>query len=304
MTIEKRKVLLDFDGNLTNEEKQAAELKGIALSMLADILAHPISDIEAHYQQIKDQILQDPHLYPWEVNGLPACYAYEGAYLLNTGILQHLLRSNPHFQKIVEAKFSSPDIDPVTACVNHLFHEGSLSVNPHFLPEARDFLIDLITNTSLEPIIFTNSETRKIAANLRHLEIGAVSTTHAFPHEIGVLGDTRQYYLDRNWPVTFDHPTHGPIQILPIGDDRFQIELRRPIYYAALSRLLDQGYHDIVVVADGFTLAGALPLMMGLSFILHKTSFTPTWAESYVANHPRGRVASGLAQVRQAIDLV
>lgn len=300
MLKEKLKVLLDFDGNLTAEEKQAAELAEIAIDMLANILGVPVADIEALYAHTKNQIRQNPHLYPWEINGLPACYAYEGAYLLNTVILQQILKSNPHFLKIVAAKYPSSALDSVTLCVNHLFHQGSFSVNPHFLPGVRDFLIDLLTSDPIDPAIFTNSETRKIAANLKHLEIGEKGTAHPYDHEIAILGDTRQYHVDRNWTRTFDHPIHGPIQVLPIND-RFQVELRRPIYHAALTRLVDQGYRDIVVVADGFSLAGALPLMMGLSFILHKTNYAPAWAENFVAGHPKGRVASGLPHIRNAL---
>ncbi|MFZ2202088.1 MAG: hypothetical protein WAV56_01695, partial [Microgenomates group bacterium] len=230
MIKEKLKVLLDFDGNLTAEEKQAAELADIALDMLADILGVPVTDIEALYQEIKNQIQQNPHLYPWEINGLPACYAYEGAYLLNTVILQHILKSSPQFLKIVAARYPSSALDSVTLCVNHLFHQGSFSVNPHFLPGVRDFLIDLLTSDSIEATIFTNSETRKIANNLKRLSIGAKGTAHPYEHEIAILGDTRQYHLDRNWTQTFDHPTHGPIQVLEI-DELFQVELRRPIYH-------------------------------------------------------------------------
>lgn len=300
MTKEKLKILLDFDGNLTDEPRQAAELAGIALDMLADLLGAPIADLEALYAEIKKQILSNPHLHPWEVNGLPACYAYEGAYLLNTVILQQILKSEPRFLAVVTARFPADSLDSVTHCVNHLFHNGSLSVNPHFLPETRDFLISLLSDPSLDSTIFTNSQTQKIAANLRHLEIGVVGANHPYEEEIAILGDTRQYHLDANWPQTFPHPVHGPIQVLPVND-RFWVDLRRPVYHAALKREIERGYRDIIIVADGFSLAGALPLMMGLSFIFHKTGSAPDWAQNLVASHPRGRVATGLPEIENII---
>ncbi len=300
MATEKLKQLIDFDGTLTEEELQAAELIGIALEMLAKILDCQPAELETVYRQIKTQVLTSPHLYPWKINDLPACYAYEGAYLLNTVILQQIIQTDSRFLAAVTAKYPAGKIDSITQCVNLLFHEGSLNVKPHFLPGARDFLLALLERPELEPTIFTNSETRKIAKNLKLLAIGEKGTNHPYPHEIGILGDTRQYFMDSSWPQTFEHPLHGSIQILPI-DNLFQVELRRPIYYAALKKIKGQGYRDIVVIADGFSLAGALPLTMGHHFILLKTAYSPDWAESYVASHSHGKVAPNLDAVLEAI---
>lgn len=301
MIKERTKVLIDFDGTLTDETAQAAELSGVAVEMLAGILGVSVAEVEARYLAMKAAILSEPAKYPWIVNGLPACYAYEGAYLLNTAILQEVIRSDPRFLAIVENKYPDGDLDSVTSCLNYLFHKGSFAVNPHFLPDASDFLRALVAEGLVEPVIFTNSEARKIAHNLSRLSIGERGSAHGFPDEIGILGDTRQYFLDSNWKQTFSHPIHGEIQALPMGGG-FSVELRRPIYYAALRREINAGYDQLVVVADGFSLAGALPLVMGYSFVLAKTDYTPDWAETFVGSEPRGRVAKGLSQMKAAID--
>ncbi len=300
MSSEKKRILIDFDGTLTDEAAQAAELSGVAIEMLAKILGCSVPEVGLHYQAVKTRILSEPQHHSWMVNGLPACYAYEGAYLLNTAILQEIIKSEKAHLELVARKFPPTSLDSITLCVNYLFHNGSLAVNPHFLPGVDDFLHRLLGDESIMPVIFTNSETRKIANNLRQLEIGQMGTNHGFEREIGILGDTRQYQLQADWGQTFTHPAYGEIQVLTI-DDNFLVELRRPVYYAALRREIEIGYDQVTVVADVFSLAGALPLFMGANFVLAKTGHTPSWAEEFVVGHPRGFVALGLDEMEKAI---
>lgn len=301
MQQERSKIILDFDGTLTNETEQAAELAKVSTQMLADeILKIPSEEVENIYNNEREKILKNPHLYLWKVNGMPATYAYEGAYLLNTVVLQQVLSSNSFFIKTIEKQFPPGELDSVTKCLNYLFHEGSLGVNPHFLDGARELLISLIKNELIDPVILTNSETRKINKNLTQLQIGEKGTRHQFEHEIEILGDTKQYFLDPNWDVYFDNQDYGKIQILPVTP-LFSVDLRRPIYYEALSKIKSQGYKEIVVAADGFSLAGALPLNMGLHFILLKTDHTPEWSWNYVAAQPKGHVAKGMSDLGDKI---
>lgn len=301
MQNERSKVILDFDGTLTDESQQAAELATVAVQMLAeDVLKIPQEEIRHLYNNEKEKILKDPHLYLWKVNDMPATYAYEGAYLLNTVILQQVLSSNPSFVKATEKQFPPDNLDSVTKCLNKIFHEGSFNVNPHFLEGSKELLLSLIENDLVDPVILTNSETRKISKNLSELEIGEKGAKHQFSHEIEILGDTKQYYLDPNWKVFFNNSQYGKIQILPITS-LFSVDLRRPIYYEALSKIKNQGYKEIVVAADGFSLAGALPLSMDLYFILKTTDYTPSWSADYVTSHPKGLVAKNIEELGNKI---
>lgn len=295
------KAILDFDGTLTDENKQADELAVVSKAMLAQEILHvDPAEIDYLYDQTKENILKSPHLHLWQVNDLPACYAYEGAYLLNTVILQQILQNNPHFLNAISHSFPADKLDSITKCVNHLFHEGSLHVSPHFLDGSKQLLLDLLDHGQIEPVILTNSETRKISKNLAQIDIGEKGTNHSFSYEIEILGDTKQYYLDPNWNHHFPHPLHGPIQVLPIND-LFSVDLRRPIYHQALTKEIAKGYTDIAVAADGFSLAGSLPLTMDLHFFLLTTDYTPDWAKDYVSQHPKGKVANDLSELKQAI---
>lgn len=293
------KVILDFDGTLTDEVKQAKELAGIAKKMLAEeILEIPLEEVKSLYEKFREAILEKPHKYHWEVNGVPATYAYEGAYLLNTCTLQNVIGSRSEFIRKIKKRFPASKLDSITRCSNYLFHNGTMKVSPHFLDGAKELLVFLINHKSIEPVILTNSETRKIEKNLHLLGIGNCDGEHEFKHEIGILGDTRQYHMDEDWDEYFEHEEYGKIQVLPINR-RFSVELRRPIYFEALKKVMEEGYDEIVVVADGFSLAGALPLMMGLRFVLKRTPHTPDWSEKYVDNHPNGKVVDDLDELQE-----
>jgi len=141
----------------------------------------------------------------------------------------------------------------------------------------------------------------KIAKNLSQIQIGEQGKPHPYTDEIAILGETRQYHIDPAWATTFPHPQLGPIQILPVSGV-YRVDLRRPIYHRALQQLLDQGYREIVVAADGFSLAGALPLAMNLRFILLKTGYTPVWCQNYVHHHPNGKVVTGIEELQDELN--
>jgi hypothetical protein len=58
----------------------------------------------------------------------------------------------------------------------------------------------------------------------------------------------------------------------------------------------------LMVVADGLSLAGSLPLQMGIPFLLVRAPYTPEWAFRYVADHPCGAALDQLGDVRDYID--
>jgi hypothetical protein len=233
-----------------------------------------------------------PHRYWWEVNGLVASYCDEGAFILNTTTLQVMLRENPDYLQAVTAAFPQAEYDPVMDCVNYLFHRHTAELPPRFRPAARDVLLALAEHPCRTPIILTNSLGDKV-----HRSLG----TLALDHDIAVLGDTRQYDMDPNWPHRFSHPHLGEIQVWPVGEE-YQIDLRRPVYYRALVQTAADGSR-LAVVADTFSLPGALPLMMGIPFFLLRTDYTPAWCAQAVDTHPLGCVLDGLADLPAALDV-
>ncbi|MFZ5915731.1 MAG: hypothetical protein ACOYZ7_02215 [Chloroflexota bacterium] len=286
------KVIIDFDGTLTAEEAQAASLAEKSLHTLAnEIIGAPQQRLAADYYAAQARLLAEPQRYWWEVNGLIASYCDEGAFILNTTTLQVMLRQNPAYHQAVTAAFSQVEYDAVVDCTNYLFHRHTAELPPQFRPAAREVLAALLARSDREPFVLTNSLGDKVR---RHL------ATLALDGQIAVLGDTRQYEMRPDWPQCFHHPQLGAIQVWPVTTDR-QIDLRRPAYFRALTQAAADG-SALAVVADTFSLPGALPLMMGIPFFLLRTSYTPEWCACVVAAHPLGHVLQDLADLPAALD--
>jgi len=285
------KVIIDFDGTLTAEEEQVIPLAELSLDTLArEIGCGPREILAADYQATRERLLRAPHRYWWEVNGLIASYCNEGAFILNTTTLQVMLRENETYLQAVTAAFPQVEYDPVMDCVNYLFHRHTAELPPQFRPAARDVLAALSDHPDRIPLILTNSLGDKVR---RHL--GALG----LDDEIAVLGDTRQYEMVPDWRRHFPHPELGEIQIWPVAQD-YVVDLRRPAYYRALVEAAAGGA-QLAVVADTFSLPGALPLLMGIPFFLLRTSYTPTWCAQAVESHPLGRVLDELGELPAAL---
>ena len=286
------KVIIDFDGTLTAEEQQARALAEKSLDTLAkEIIGAPREELSRAYDATQEQLLEQPHGYWWEVNGLIASYCDEGAFILNTTTLQVMLQENEAYLQAVRTAFPEAEYDPVVDCTNYLFHRHTAELAPIFRPATRDVLTALTEHPDRDPVILTNSLGDKVRRHLATLELR---------EPVGVLGDTRQYAMDPTWTRYFRHPELGKIQIWPLSERR-QVDLRRPIYYRALKEAI-QGDPQVVVVADTFSLPGALPLIMDLPFLLVRTQYTPGWCARVTGAHARGRVLEELAELPSVLD--
>lgn len=286
------KVIIDFDGTLTAEEEQAGLLAEAMLASLADdILGVPRAKLTAEYQATRAQLEQNPHQYRWEVNGLVASYCDEGAFILNTTTVQTLLKENPTYLRAVQAAYPHPEYDAVIDCTNELFHRHTAVLPLTFRPTAKQVLAELIEHPQRRPIILTNSLGDKVKRHIEKLGLA---------DKVNILGDTRQYEMDPDCPCHF--PTLGQSSIWPVAEDH-EIDLRRPDYYQALHDAASDG-SQLVVVADTFSLPGALPLMMGIPFLLTRTVYTPDWCLQVVQEHNLGIILDDLADLPAALDML
>jgi len=256
------KVVFDYDGTLTAEERQVPELTRRSLIELAGhILRVPLEELEAAYAATVARLRAEPHKYHWEVDGLRASYCDEGAFILNTVALQTMLTENPTYLEAVTSRFV----------------KGRLEVE--FRKNAYEVLRWLAARPQVEPLVLTNSLGDKVERNLERLGVAPIR----------ILGDTRQYALDPGWTP----PLESGEQFLAV-DDHHTVDLRRRIYYDALIRESADG-SSLVVVADTLSLPGALPLAMGIPFALLRASYTPDWCATYVEQHALGTVVDSLA---------
>lgn len=280
------KVILDYDGTLTAEEEQVAILAAKSLTALSgEILRVPLARLEEEYQLTRQVLLATPYRYWWGVNGLIASYCDEGAFILNTATLQAMLKGNPDYSQAVARAFPDARYDPVVDCTNFLFHRHTAELEPCFRATTRSMLARLLAHPNFIPEVLTNSLGDKVQRNLATLHLG----------EFIILGDTRQYEMDPAWKHWFSYPGLGRIQVLPV-DEYHQVDLRRPAYYRALEGETSNA-DGLVVVADTLSLPGALPLVMGIPFVLLRTPYTPAWCLDFVATHPLGHVLDDLADL-------
>ena len=276
------RVILDFDGTLTAEEKQAADLARLSIHTLASDILH-ISEgvVSEAYESTKKRLLARPRDYAWIVNGLVASYCDEGSFILNTTTLQTMLSENEDYLKAVQAAFPNPEYDAVADCTNYLFHKHTPTLVPEFRPHAMDTLVYLQGQSHIEPLILTNSLGDKVAHFLQGASLAKAPR---------ILGDTRQYDMAPDWRL----PGHTEqSETFVFG---YPVDLRRPAYYAALMSESRDG-SQLMVVADTFSLPGALPLVLGIPFVLIHTAYTPAWCVQAASEHPLGYVIKDLAEI-------
>ena len=274
------KIILDYDGTLTAEEQQVPEVAHRSLVELAEEILHvPLAKLEAAYQGACARLLAAPHKYHWEVAGARVSYCDEGAFILNTVAMQIMLAENPAYVDALAARFPDAEYDPVATCTNHLFHTHTGPLEVTFRPATPETLRWLIAQPKVEPLVLTNSLGDKVNRNLARLNLPPAR----------VLGDTRQYELDPSWAVPFNDG-----EPLLTVDELHTVDLRRRIYYEALTRERADGSR-LAVVADTLSLPGALPLAMGIPFVLLRTGYTPGWCAVYVEHHPLGAILDDLA---------
>ncbi len=285
------KVIVDYDGTLTAEEEQVAELAERSIGSLSrEILRAPLSQVRDDYYRIRGMLLAEPDKFWWEVNGGIASYCDEGAFIMNTTTIQTMLRMSPAYTDAVGDSFPKFEYDPIVDCTNYLFHKHTFDLEPHFREATEYVLGELMAHSRLEPIILSSSKGDKVRKNLRLLGF----------EEIRVLGDTRQYEIDPCWKRQFVHPKQGKGQIFSV-DEKRTIDLRRPVYHSALIKEME-GAVKLVVAADTLSMPGALPLMMGIPFLLLKTDYTPAWCKAYVRKHPYGEVLPDLALLVERVE--
>jgi hypothetical protein len=281
------KVVLDYDGTLTAEERQVPEVTRRSLLELADhILRVPLGELKAAYADTVARLRAEPHKHHWEVNGLRVSYCDEGAFILNTVALQTMLKENPTYFQAVTSRFVKGGHDPVATCTHHLFHSHTAALEVEFRENTSEVLRWLVAHPEIEPLVLTNSLGDKVERNLGRLGVAPIR----------ILGDTRQYALDPGWTP----PLKSGEPFLTV-DDHHTVDLRRRVYYDALIRESADG-NSLIVVADTLSLPGALPLEMGLPFVLLCASYTPDWCAAYVEQHSLGTVADSLAALPSWVE--
>lgn len=337
----KIKVIIDYDGTLTQEEKQVDKLAELAFDTLSkEILKIPREKIRKDYYNKQQKILAEPHKYTWKVNGISACYSDEGAFVLNTVTIQEMLNSKKFYKDCVKDFFKELEYDPITDCTNYLFHKNSALIKPIFRDGVRETLIRMIEHPQIQPIVMTNSKTDKVK---QHLETIGFTQQKEFKIIKSFRISHKEFKsneLARTTNEEYKNEEPGVVTQKGIKSSKFEYEIDilgdtrqyhmdpewdhffdhpelgkiqiLPIYDKYRVDLRRPTYYEailnqtkdgsrVVACGDIFSLVGSVPLLTGMDFILLKAPYVPKWSETFVRKHPNGKVINNISQLIEEI---
>jgi FMN phosphatase YigB (HAD superfamily) len=270
-------LVLDFDGTMTDAEREGAPFRGAYLDDIATLAALPRDEVEALAARFEREVADNAHAEGWLFGG----------HIVAPATVDPYLRIMPVARRILD-------------------HAGAFTV-----PAERDRLLDGVLykhNYGRTAIAFREGAgdvLRGLAGT--HTYVVTNSHTDAVQHKIEVLGGesgdldwlvrrvhgrAKKYVLDGAWSAVAESMR------LP-GLER-PVLLRRRLYHDALEALrlrAGVGWEDVVVVGDIFELDLALPLAMGARVGLLVNDFTPPWERAFLAEHPRGALLQDVSEI-------
>ena len=278
-------LVLDFDGTLSDAEKEGVPFRDGYLADLAAICNADVLDVLTLADRLERQI--DPQRDGWEYNGLIVAPATVDPYLRIMPVAKLILSHFGVFTQDPDARTRL--LDRVLYKYNYpktriVFREGAFD----FLQAVRSF----------GGYVVTNSATDHVRTKIRALGGGDAVLTSTVAVHNGPLewlagrvhGDAKKYVVRNDWDTDIPEGMGIP------GLDR-PVLLPRPHYYDVLRGILDIGrdrWEDLVVFGDIFELDLALPLHMGARVILHANEHTPPYELAFLDQHPRAHVVRDL----------
>lgn len=247
-------LLLDFDGTLTDTEKEASPALEKWDELFSERTGMLLNEVREQIERIKSKIVSDPTA-GWTVNGYVMAPATADPYVLHATAYQSLISATAGRidENILDGIFR--DSYPLSATV---FREG-----------AADFLDALLTRFSV--VIVTNSRTEPVEGKLRKL--GSYS--------IPVIGNAKKYVPD---PALDSLPEYAHLEGFPRS-----VVLRRRHY----KEILD-GFDSkkTAVMGDIYELDLALPEFLGFNVVQIATPTTPSYEIRYHNGRPRNFFAA------------
>ena len=284
-------IIFDFDGTLTDAEKEGTPFRKGYLDDIAALSNLPRDQVETLAIQYEEQVAQDPGNYGWLFQGDIVAPATVDPYL----------RMMPVARKILDyahALMHTPDRERVLDRI--LYKYNYQKTIESFRPGCTECLQTLSQESMY---IVTNSHTDAVQNKLRSLEQQRVAhqakNTTSNQADISltplidrVYGRAQKYMVDHDF-------TQLPVSINLPGLER-PVLLRRKHYFKVLDQLRQQvqvDWNDVWVFGDIFELDLSVPLTLGARVGLMVNDFTPNWEKEYLQQHPRGYLLHHLSDV-------
>lgn len=288
-------LVLDFDGNLTDVEKEAIPYVEGWINDLVILLQRTPAAIRQAALETYQEIAGDPATHGWRYDGEIMAPCTVDPYLRMSACSQILLE---------RAGWSSAKIDDE---IQRLFKKNyTLTCD---VPRDGTFtLLMAAWERQLTVRIVTNSHTDAVTRKVERLLGGVEGTQDAINWwNMRVIGDARKYdpkekpevgaiwdgMPDRQHFAGFPRPT----------------VIKRPHYRQVLVDKMERTAIKLpadpskqLVVGDIFELDLALPLAMGWNIGLMANEHTPAWELNFVSSHPRGRVLRDVSEILPYYD--
>lgn len=266
-----KNIILDFDGTLTDAEKEAAPALKKKAEMFCERTGMPSIVLEALLREAEVEVLQDPTA-GWTYNGLVVAPATADSYVFDTAC----------YFKVLEKLENNFDFDVPRnregreVFLQKLFHASYPHAAIVFRKGASDFLEELTSQYAV--VVATNSETKPVKNKMEKLgDFG-----------IPIFGGAKKYAVENSWDSV-------PESIQPEGFPR-PVFLRRHQYGFLLSSL---GFkpEETAVVGDIFELDLALPQHWGYRAVLFQTQGTQPHEKRYMETQPNSFLTKDFGEV-------
>lgn len=282
------RTILDFDGTLTDVEKEGAPFGEKYQAEFAKTTGLPIDEVQRVWEIARAEILSRPGDFGWKnKQGLIVTPATADPYVIATAIAQLLfdkLLSDPESLGISSSPVLTANIPTAPDAVNTLLDEyfgRSYAGLPTVLqPGVAEFLNEV--NGVSRVTIVGNAKREKLLEKL--------GTLHGIP-EIPVIGKANKGEVNPGW-TDMPESMQLPGLVRPVW-------LRRKQYHEALTQAgaLEEGVNSCAV-GDIWELDLALPENLGLTVGLMERDTTPP----YEGAHIRSLQAKGRAMIARTLE--
>ncbi len=272
---EKKLLVLDFDGTVTDAEEEGRPFRGGYLEDIANLVDRPLEDVLALADRFEAEVAADRDAFGWVFGGRIVAPASVDPYLRIMPVARMIL---DHYRAFTVREERDRLLDAV------LYKYNYQKTTTAFRPGAGAALAALAGTATY---VVTNSHTQPVQRKIRQLGGGELEWLAQ-----RVTGRARKYILDDGFTAVAE-AMHLPGLSRPVL-------LRRRHYYEVLDglrRAEGVPWSAVIVVGDIFELDLALPLALGASAGLVLGPHTPDYERRFLEGHPRGRLIEDLEEI-------
>ncbi len=287
----KKLVIFDFDGTLTDAEKEGTPFKEGYFEYLSTLTGLALAELKAQAIAIEQEIAQNSQNYGWLFQGKIVAPATVDPYLRMMPVARKLLDQS-------NALMNNQDRERVLDGI--LYKYNYQKTNYAFRSSTLSCLQTLLSQAISDAVyIVTNSHTDAVQNKIKYLESQRIEgkvedlfKTSILPFVDRVYGRARKSLIDD----AFDSvPTE-----LSLPNLSRPVLLRRKHSFEVLDQLRQKAgaeWSEVFVCGDIFELDLSLPIALGASVGLVQNPFTPKWEIDYLDAHPRGYLIKDLHDI-------